>query len=87
MNSLPMPLRVQPVLQGSEETVVKPYWKGIVTENNLVDDLSNGYEVGFLGPNIPDVVLHCGEVHWGSTIHFALVAYAGHSLPTTEREI
>ena len=44
--------------QGSEKLVVKPDWESIVSGNQLVPYFSNGYEVGFIGPKVPDVAFY-----------------------------
>jgi hypothetical protein len=46
--------------QGGEKETVKPFWKSILEseENKLVSTFSNGYEVGYLGPNIPNVAFY-----------------------------
>lgn len=54
---LPDPLRGERP-QGSESKVVKPFWENIVRQNQLVPQFSNGYEVGYIGPKIPDVAFY-----------------------------
>ena len=44
--------------QGSEKVTVKPDWESIVSGNRLVPSFSNGYEVGYVGPKIPDVAFY-----------------------------
>lgn len=54
---LPTPLQgTRP--QGPEKAVVKPDWEEILNGNQLVPPFSNGYEVGFIGPKVPDVAFY-----------------------------
>eukprot|EP00545_Synedropsis_sp_CCMP1620_P000625 CAMPEP_0119002848 /NCGR_PEP_ID=MMETSP1176-20130426/175_1 /TAXON_ID=265551 /ORGANISM="Synedropsis recta cf, Strain CCMP1620" /LENGTH=536 /DNA_ID=CAMNT_0006954379 /DNA_START=137 /DNA_END=1747 /DNA_ORIENTATION=- len=43
---------------GGEKSDVKPYWKKILEEHKMLSNLSNAYEIAYLGTKIPDIGIY-----------------------------
>jgi hypothetical protein len=52
----------QSLEKGSERDVVKPCWKRLIEESELLPGRSVGYEVGLLGTKIPDIAFYPSNV-------------------------
>ena len=52
----------QSLEKGSERDVVKPCWKRLIQQSELLPGSSVGYEVGLLGTKIPDIAFYPSNV-------------------------
>ena len=60
-DDLPQPLKGKlPV--GAEKETIKPFWKNVLRTHTIITGISNGYEVGYVGPKIPDVAFYPASV-------------------------
>lgn len=56
-DDLPQPLQGK-VPVGAEKGVVKPFWKNMLQNHTIIEGISNGYEMGYVGTKIPDVAFY-----------------------------